>query len=97
MNRIVKHLLIMLLASLGLAISLQLIIGNYGNPFGFAVGFVVVYLLTLTTVPFVIGGIPTLIIYMRKKEIWNNFFSIIWIVWILVVAIVSYGTIAGNL
>ena len=39
----------------------------------------------------------SLLYTVRKKEIWNNFFTIIWIVWILIAAIVTYGTIKGNL
>jgi hypothetical protein len=86
MNRIVKHLLLMLLASVTLAITIHLFSNNYGylqryqeRPFSFFF----INILVLVAVPLLIGGIPTLIIYLCKKRIWDNFYTIIWVVWII--------------
>jgi len=86
MNRIVKHILLMLLASVTLAIIIHLFSNNYGylqryqqRPFSFFF----INILALMAVPLVIGGIPTLIIYLIKKRIWDNFYTIIWVVYII--------------
>ena len=96
MNRIVKHLLLMLLASVTLAIIIHLVKSNYGYPADRAFGFVFVYLLALMAVPLVIGGIPTLIIYASRKRIWNNFYAIIWVVWIIFGTLLSLESILGG-
>lgn len=96
MNRIVKHLLLMLLASVTLAIIIHVLKSNYGYPKDQSFGFVFVYLLALMAVPLVIGGTPTLIIYAIKKRMWNNFYTIIWVIWIIFGTLLSCQSILGG-
>jgi hypothetical protein len=86
----------MLLASIALAIIIHLVKNNYGTPTDQSFGIVFIYLLALMAVPLVIGGIPTLIIYASKKKMWNNFYAIIWVVWIIFGALLSFQTILGG-
>jgi len=96
MNRVVKHLLLLLLASIALAIIIHVLKSNFGSPQDQSFSFVFVYLLALMAVPLVIGGIPTLIIYASKKRIWNNFFTIIWVVWAIFGTLLSLQSILGG-
>jgi hypothetical protein len=50
----------------------------------------------MMAVPLVIGGIPTLIIYISKKKIWDNFYTIIWVIWIIFGALLSLQSIFGG-
>ena len=96
MNRIVRHILYMLLASLALSIILYLVNRIVGTPIYQTVGTVFIYLLALMAVPLAIGGIPTLIIYISKKRIWDNFYTIIWVIWIIFAVLLSFQTILGG-
>jgi len=83
MNQIIKHLLLMIIASLFLAILSILLSGN--NPFSsFGLGYLLSQTVILTGISFLIGGIPSLIIYFVKNKLWKGFFSIIWIIWFLI-------------
>jgi hypothetical protein len=86
----------MLLASVLLAIIIHIVYGINENAIERSFAFVFVYLLALLAVPLAIGGIPTLIIYARKKRIWNNFYTIIWVIWIILGVLLILGTILGG-
>ena len=95
MNRIVKHILFILLASVALAIIIHLFSNNYGyRQRSFGIFFV--NILAMMAVPLMIGGIPTLIIYISKKKIWDNFYTIIWVIWIIFGALLSLQSIFGG-
>ncbi len=96
MNRIVKHLLFMVLASLVLAVVSLLITGSMSDPF-FVVGYILIQILILTGISFTVGGIPTIIIYLSKKKMWDNFFIVIWVVWAIIGIATTYGQIKVSL
>lgn len=96
MNRIVKHLLFMTAASLALAVVSLLITDGISDPV-FIAGTLIVQILVLTGIPFVIAGIPTLIIFLSKKKMWNNFYTIIWVLWAIIGIASTYGQISGSL
>jgi hypothetical protein len=86
----------MLLASVTLAIIIHVLKTNYGYPQDQSFNLVFVYLLALMAVPLVIGGIPTLIIYASKKKIWNNFYTIIWVIWAIFGTLLALQSILGG-
>ena len=76
----------MIFASLLLAIIT--IILNETNPFtSFGLGYILSQMVIYTGISFVIGGVPSLIIYLNNKKLWTGFFATIWIIWFLIATI----------
>ena len=82
----------MIIASLFIAVISILLRQN--NPFSlFGLGYLLGQTVILTGISFLIGGIPSLIIYFLKNKLWKGFFSIIWIIWF----IIAISSIVGQI
>ena len=60
----------------------------------FGLGFVAIQVFIMSGVPIIISGLPTLILYIIKKKIWNGVFVTMWIVWILITIIFIISQVA---
>lgn len=96
MKKLYQHLLFMAIISIIFAfISLLHVKGDPFSAYGF--GFILIQVVLLIVIPFLIGGLPSLIIYLINKKLWNGFFVIIWIVWSLVVIMSVVGQSMNNI
>ncbi len=96
MKRILIHLLVMIIASLVIAIiSLLLTHNNLFSTYG--IGYMLSQVAILTGVSFLIGGVPGLIVYLVKKKPWKGFFAIIWIAWVILGILSLVGQVLQNM
>jgi hypothetical protein len=80
MNKLVKNLIIMLTASLAVAL-ISFSLSNPGTNPIFGTGYILGQILLLTATSFIISGVPALIIWLNKRTLWSGFLLTLWIIW----------------